>query len=64
MPMVYIAVNDNGNVETASTTNPDLINYAPNDENIPDYQYEFDLSWEQIEELWKYKIADGNLILR
>lgn len=64
MPMIYIAVDNKNNVQTATTTDPKIINYAPNDNNIPVYQYKFELTWEQIEELWKCKIENGELLLR
>lgn len=64
MALVYIEIDDEGNVQTASTTNPELINYNPNDKSTPNYEYEFELTWEQIEELWKYRIVNGELVLK
>ena len=63
MPKVYIATDENGNITAASTTSPDDNNYVEND-LIPNYQYEFYLTWEQIDELWRYKVVEGQLIMK
>lgn len=59
MITVWISVDDDGNISQAGTTPPELI---PGD-NVPDFQYSFEMTWEEYEELWKYKIVDGELVL-
>lgn len=61
MPVIYIATDENGNIVSGSTTHPDSIPIGEG-EQIPDYKYEFELSWEQIDSLWEYKIAGGNIV--
>jgi hypothetical protein len=56
----WVAIDENGIISAASTTSPDQIS----GENVPNYQYEFELTWEQIEELWRYKVVNGELVLR
>ncbi len=63
MPIVYIATDEEGNITSGSTTPPEQIPKVEGEE-IPNYQYEFNLTWEQIDELWKYKIENGELVLR
>jgi hypothetical protein len=60
MPTVWLAVGSNGEITAGGTTPPQLVE---GDEK-PNYQYQFDLTWEQIEELWKYKVVDGQLVLK
>jgi hypothetical protein len=56
----WVAIDANGVITAASTTSPGQVS----GENIPNYQYEFLLTWEQIDELWRYKIVDGELVLK
>jgi hypothetical protein len=63
MPVFYIATDENGNIVSGSTTHPDAIPKGEG-EQIPNYEYEFDLTWEQIDNLWKYKIVNGELVLK
>lgn len=63
MTTVYVSVDDEGNIIRATTTVPDKITYAENDE-IPDFQYQFELTWEQIEDLWRYRVVGGELTQR
>lgn len=62
MPLTFIATNEDGDIIAASTTDPKSMVYAEI-HSIPEYQYQFDLTWEQINELWNYRVVNGELIL-
>jgi hypothetical protein len=63
MTMLWLAVDNDGNITAGSTTPPELIPMFPGDK-IPTYNYSFDVSRELINDIWRYKVVDGELIAK
>lgn len=63
MVKVWVCVEEDGSICTATTTSPDKIPKSEG-EVLPNYQYEFEMTWEQLDELWKYKVENGELVLK
>jgi hypothetical protein len=60
MVKTWVFTDTDGNIVSASTTDPALVQNGI----VPDYQYEFDLTWDQIDDLWRYKVVDGQLVMK
>ncbi len=57
----WVAVDDDGNIGSGSSTDPEMKIIAPGEE-LPDFNYVFNLTWDEINELWKFKVFNGELI--
>jgi len=57
---IWVAIDDRGYITTGSTTNPEWIE----GDNIPNYTLTFELTWDEIDNLWMFYVVDGVLTRR
>lgn len=55
-----MAVDDGGYIVAASTTNPDWVE----GDSKPNYTLVFELTWDEIDNLWQFYVVDGVLTRR